>query len=239
MARIIEEQVNNWASQGGPEPQRADLWVVDFTEALKGLYGVILDGTALTASAGLPYIPLKLATYFCRSISLPELKTRSEAVRRDSRPYHMPSWDEPLESIRMQFMLDCYKPGSTSGAPYKSDIYQMLDAWRAVVRAGRAGMSGEYAITLDGTYRIDYAYNVPISLLRPSDPTVTPATQDGMYSSIITNDLEFSVQYVLVNCWLSAFKLSELSYEGTKLALLDATFYADDIEQPPANPTLA
>jgi hypothetical protein len=96
----------------------------------------------------------------------------------------------------------------------------MLDVWRMAVRAGRGPMSSEFSITLDANYRIDYAFDVRLMLMRPSsDPDPK------------SNDLEFSLQLRLVNCWLSGFKLTELTYESTKVAQLDATFYTEDIRQ--------
>lgn len=236
MGRIIDDQVNIWGKQQGAEIQRSDLWVVNFNQALSGLASVVFSGAPMSPGLGLPYVPPKLATYYASAVALPDLKVRAEPIRRDSRPYQTPSWDEPLDGIRMTFVLDCFKAGGTALSPYRSDIYQMLDVWRAVVRAGRGAMSNEYAITLDGNYRIDYAFDVQLSLLRgSSNPTVngqtsTPTANQTVAASII-NDLEFSTQFRLVNCWLGSFKVSELNYDAAKVVQIDTTFYAEDILQ--------
>jgi hypothetical protein len=221
MARVIANQRNIWGRQNGAEPQRADLWVVDFSLALQGLSGVVVNGTPMTpGSTATPYVPPRLATYHAASVALPELKIRPEQIKRDSRPYQVPSWDDPCEAVRINFILDSFKPGGAVVSPYRSDIYQMLDVWRMVTRAGRGPMSKEFSITLDANYRIDYAFDVRLMLLRPAS---TPDTD--------ANDLEFSLQLRLVNCWLSTFRLSELSYDGTKVSQLEATFYTEDIRQ--------
>jgi hypothetical protein len=219
MARIIDNQTNVWGRQTGADPQRSDLWVVDFTQALSGL-ATALRGTEALNIASDPrfFIPAKLAPYYARSVALPSLNVRSEPIKRDSRPYPMPSWDEPLEPVRMVFILDCAKQGQPLAAAYRSDIYQMLEYWRMVVRAGRGPMSNEFAFTLNGSYRIDYAFNVRVSMLRSSS---SPTTAE--------NDLEFSARFDLVNCWLSSFKIGELNYEGNKMVEIDATFYAEDV----------
>lgn len=223
MARIIDDQINVWGREKGTDPQRSDLWVIDFTDALSGM-AQALRGTELLNAAANPrfFIPSRLATYFARSVSLPSLNVRSEPIRRDARAYPMPSWDEPLEPIRITFILDCARQGQPPASPYRSDIYQMLEFWRVLVRAGRGPLSNEFAFTLNGDYRIDYAFNVRVSMLRPSaNPTVTLTE--------VTNDLEFSSRFDLVNCWLSSFKIGELNYEGARVVEIDSTFYAEDV----------
>lgn len=235
MARIIDDQLNIWGKQQGIEPQRSDLWVINFNQALSGLASVSFDATPMSSGIDMPFLPPKLASYFAQSVALPDLKVKSETVRQDSRPYPMPSWDEALEGIRIVFLLDCFKPGGSSASPYRSDIYQMLDTWRAVVRAGRGAMSNEFAIALNGNYRIDYAFDVNVLMLRGSsvpaslDSRTTRANQTA--PSTIINDIEFSLQLRLVNCWLSSFRTSELNYEGSKVVQIETTFYAEDILQ--------
>lgn len=268
MRSVIDNQTNPWGTLKGVEIQRSDLWIVDFKDALQGLNQMLTRSEDMTPGLAPYYLPPKLASYFVQNVTLPELKTRAEPIRRDSRPYPTPSWDEALEPISMTFILDCYTAGSAGTAnttPYKSDVYQMLDGWRAVVRAGRGAMSSEYAIRLNADYRIDYAFDVRLLLLRGVDPQVLdtgPAQaliQQGNalaglfgYSTIqtvglaasaaigansIINDLQFSSQFRLTRCWLGSFKLSEMSYDTAKVVTLAATFYADDIQQIPQKAT--
>ena len=266
MSRVIDIQTNPWGQRSGAEAQRSDLWVVNFDDALKGLNQSLLAGEVMTPGLALPYLPPKLSYYFAQNVILPDLKTRAEPIRRDSRAYPTPSWDEALEPITMTFILDAYSAGSNGTAnrtPYKSDIYQMLDSWRCLVRAGRGAMSSEYAIRLNNDYRIEYAFDVRVLLLRGSNPrvvdtgpaqaliqhgsalaglfgystiqTVGNAVSSAVGANSIINDLEYSMQFRLTRCWLGSFKLSELSYEAARVVTLATTFYADDIQQIPQN----
>ncbi len=235
MARIIDNQINPWGKQQGPELQRSDLWVIDFNQALTGLARAANSSDLMTSGLDTPFLPTKLATYFAKSVALPDLKIRSEPIRRDARPYPMPSWDEPLEPVRIVFWLDAFGPGHTGVDPFRSDIYQMLNVWRAVVRAGRGSMSSEFAITLNGNYSIDYAFDVRVLMMRASSRPTLNSALNTTNEQAVMNDLEYSLQLRMVNCWLGAFRVSELDYEGAKIVQLDTTFYAEDIRQESQN----
>jgi hypothetical protein len=255
MGRIVD-QTNPWGKT--VDAQRSDLWFIDFNQALSGLNQVMSSTAQLSTGLAAPYVPPKLAHYFPSSVVLPDLKVRPDMIRRDSRPYNTPSYDEPLDAIRINFILDSNRTGLPNLSPYRSDVYQMLDVWRACVRAGRGGMSTEYAITLDGNYRIDYAFDVALYLLTPTIPAAsgianiqtagfTSNVKSGLSgiqaaintaanqtkSGMLNGDLIISMQYRLVNCWLASFKLSDLNYEGAKVSQIEAIFYADDIAQAP------
>ncbi len=158
MARDIAtiKQNNLWgkaADSGlGLEPQRSDLYVLDFTTAQKGI--------AQAANQRLADI----LPQFVRSISLPDLRTKAEPIRRDSVPFQMPSWDDALDPIKVAFLLD------TSNEDDKSAVIQFLDAWLALTRAGRGSRFQGYSttgwLTLDANFRVNYAYNVSLFLLR-------------------------------------------------------------------------
>lgn len=259
MPRVIDTQTNQWGRYQGADPQRSDLWVVDFSQALKGIKNVLSSATQMSTGLPVPFVPPNLAYYFAYSVALPDLKVRGEAFRRDARAYQMPSWDEPCDTVRMTFLLDCHRFNAPNLSPYRSDIYQMLDTWRAVVRAGRDSMSNEYAIRLDGNYRVDYAFDVQLSLLTGAIPAVSAVQGiakananpsvfgtgiNGLIAGInnaaaagqaaqLNGDLIISMQFRLVNMWLASFRMSELSYEGTKLVQLDCNFYSEDIQQTP------
>lgn len=169
MSRVIDSQTNPWGRNEGVEVQRSDFWVVDFHNALKSLSTSLLEAEAMSTGVNRPRLPAKLQPYFAQSVTLPELKVRSEPIRRDSMAYPTPSWDEALEPIAMTFILDSYtggELGTANKSPYQSDIYLMLDGWRAVVRAGRGSQSNEYALRLNADYRIDYRFDVGVLLLR-------------------------------------------------------------------------
>jgi len=158
MARIIAEQKNRWGAArsqgGGLDPQRNDLWVVDFTEVVRKLN----DGLFNDFGEQVNPVP----AYFAQAVVLPELRVKPESIRRNSRPYNMPSWDDALDACKITFLMDSRTDARAS------HIYNMLDTWRLYVRAGRGGMGTERAVTLDRYYRIDYRFPLYLTLLRGS-----------------------------------------------------------------------
>jgi hypothetical protein len=165
MARDIStiNQTNLWGKQAdeglGLEPQRNDLYLVDFASALKNV------ATASKLQLA-PIIP-----HYVRSITLPELRTKADPVRRDSNAYNMPSWDDPLDPVKLAFVLD------TKDANDKSDVIQFLDAWLALTRAGRGSRNQGYSapsnwLKLNSDFRVDFQFNVNVFLLRGANMTV-------------------------------------------------------------------
>jgi len=233
MARIIEEQQNLWGRQGQPiEPQRSDLWVVDFSQVITGLNQQIAAN-----NYDLDKLAEKLEPFYATTVTLPPLVIKAEDVRRDSRPYKMPAFDDALGEIKVVFLFD------TAIAATTSKVYKLLDTWRAFVRAGRGGMGHETSIDqLNEHFRIDYAFDINLTLLRgssnpqvnapnPEEPTVAPVftTLEG-----VSNDLERTAIYSLENAWLSSFRITDLDYSrGNELVKVEATFYADNILNEP------
>jgi hypothetical protein len=171
VARVIQFQRNPWGAQagtGGEEPQRSDLWVVDMTSVLQGI--------STQLNIALAPIP----SYFAQSISLPELRVKADQFRRDSRPYNMPVFDEPLDPVKITFILDAALPG------YSSRIYHVLDCWRKLVRAGRGGMSQETFIALNAAYRVDFQFNINVRLLRGGQAAINSALNqaDALVQSV-------------------------------------------------------
>jgi len=165
MARDITtvNQTNLWGRQAdsglGLEPQRTDLYFVDFASAQKNV-GAVAN---LKLAAILPQ--------YVRSLSLPELRTKSDPIRRDSVPYNMPSWDDPLDAVKIVFLLDTHEQDDTS------DVVQFLDAWLALTRAGRGSRAQGYYhpngwLTLNSDFTIDFRFNINLYLLRGANLTV-------------------------------------------------------------------
>lgn|SRR5512143_2149174 len=166
MARDITtiNQINLWGKQADAgttlEPQRSDLWMVDFKAAVQGV------GTA----SKVPLIPI--LPQYVRAITLPELRTKAEPIRRDSVPYQMPSWDDPLDPIKITFLLDTHAQEDVS------NVIQFLDAWMALTRAGRGTRFLGYNVntawlTLNSDFRVDFQYQVDLWLLRGSASDLT------------------------------------------------------------------
>lgn len=245
MARIIQQQNNTWGSQGATtDVQRADLWVVNFRDAITGL------NNQITAANGLDKLSSELEPFHVLSVNLPPLATKTEEIRRDSRPYKMPAWDEPVGEVKMVLYYD------TPIAPSASKVYKMLDTWRAFVRAGRGAMGNEVEIALNDNFRIDYAFDITLVLLKGnSNPTITvqaaaqtlqntPQLASGFnatnsaLSSLgggeVSNDLEQTAIYLLENAWLSTFRITDLDYtRGNELSKIEATFVVENILNEP------
>lgn len=183
MARDLAtiKQNNLWgkaADNGlGLEPQRNDLYVLDFTTAQQGV--------AQAANQRLADV----LPQFVRSISLPELRTRADPIRRDSVPFQMPSWDDPLDPVKVTFLLD------TSNEDDKSAVIQFLDAWLALSRAGRGSRFQGYTstgwLTLDSNYRVNCFFNLNLFLLRGAafmgDPTVNNTDNSPEWNAFLAN----------------------------------------------------
>jgi hypothetical protein len=224
-------QINQWGKT--IDGQRSDLWLVDLESVVKTFR------TAGLFSDGDDFYGID-TSYYASTVALPELKVNAEVVRRDSRPYNMPSWDDPLGAIRVTFIHDV---GQTKvGSVQRSEIMKLLTVWRAVVRAGRGGMSTEDSFILGAYYntarelagtrqRLD-AHNIALYLLKGAGMPGQEAT--GTSESELALDdatrLETSTKYVIQNAWLSSFQVSELNYnQQTQLVTVSATFFAEDI----------
>lgn len=168
------KQINLWGKQTdkdaniGLEAQRADLFVVDFSNALKNV--AVVSKQNLT-----PLLP-----QYVRSCTLPEHKTKSEPIRRDSILQNMPSWDEPLEPVKMVFLVETHDQTDVS------HTVDFLDAWLAVTRAGRGTRSSGYYglpygwLTLNSNYTIDFRFDINLYLLRGATaPKGLSLTQAG------------------------------------------------------------
>lgn len=174
-----DNQLNLWGKQsdtgGGLEPQRSDLYFVDFTSAQKNV----------AAAANVKLAPV--VPHHVRSISLPELRTKPDPVRRDSVSYNMPSWDDPLDPVKIVFLLD------TKAHEDSSSVIRFLDAWLALTRAGRGERAKGYSsdgswLRLNSDYRVDFQFNVHVWLLRGGGiDAQSPHFQRGVLDSIAKN----------------------------------------------------
>lgn len=141
MAKVSTgSQINYWgrlAPTGyGLDPQRSDLWFADFTSAVLGLRAIAVNGAANDPTDigqliinGTPAIMPQLV----KSVTMPDTRIRAEVVRRSSLPFQVPSWDDPYEPIRVQFIADV--PDDDSVQRFSPEAF--LKIWSNVVRIGR------------------------------------------------------------------------------------------------------
>jgi hypothetical protein len=162
MPRVINlmDQRNLWgssASDSGLEPQRSDLWLVDMTSVVIGL-----NSQNAFSTLGLPKVS-QFFPQFVQSVSIPEDRIKPEAVRRDSVPYQMPSWDDPLDPLKITFVVD------TSDVENGSKVLSVLKAWRTLARAGRGERSDVGTVLpLNQNFRYDFVFPLRVALLRGS-----------------------------------------------------------------------
>lgn len=198
------KQANLWGRQSdassdiGLEPQRVDLFYVDFTNAVKGVNAV--SGQSLP-----PIIP-----QYVRSCTLPELRTKADAIRQDSVPFNMPSWDDPLDAVKIVFLLE------TSSQSFSTTV-ALLDTWLALTRAGRGSRRFGYYTTgwytLNANYTVDFRFSLYLKLLR-----------GGRVGNMTLHSV-----YTLKNAWLAAYKMTDYNYTDSGLVTVEATFYVDSV----------
>lgn len=124
----IDKQKNLWGRQGDGltlEPQRSDLWYVDLTNAVKG----VNDSFRQFYPSDSPLIP-DLFPQFVAAVTFPTFTVKPDVFRRSSIPYNMPVWDDPLDPIKITFLLE-------QNNRSQSTVYEFVTKWQALVRLGR------------------------------------------------------------------------------------------------------
>lgn len=203
---IVTDAKNTWGSAGSSDVlQRTDLWQVDFRAVIGGLNQV-------TGATGIEVEP-----WDARSVTLPQRAMKVEPVRRDSRSYNMPSFDEPLEASKMVFLF------SSKVEAESSQVHRLLTLWWQQVRAGRGSISGDgLDLPLNANYTLDFRWPIFITLFK------------GASAEQVANGtpLAVSSRFVLSDAWLSGFKVSDLSYEqGNQVVTIEATVQAESLER--------
>jgi len=238
------------------DPQRVDLWQLNMKAAIQGL---------LELDAQSPYSPVSLlysvgsivapqttqavkesyiraltenAFFYAKAIQFPQLSVSSQPVLRDSRPYHLPDYDNPLDAITITFYHDIGR--TIRNDVRQSEVYRLLDQWRRVVRAGRGSMSTESIYTLRSDFRLpQFRFDLTARFLTGLHYTGLPGTQDGEMQSVteaiiqdqaqLEDAVEVGASYVLKNAWLSSVQLAGADHDGRGTHMITATLYAEDL----------
>jgi len=165
VARLRGNILNLLGKSGGTDPQRGDLWQVDLSAVIAGINQRFITQ--------IPQLP----QYFVAGIALPDQKVKAEPVRRDTRIYQMPSWDEPLEPATLTFHLD--DAGLMPGDVPQSLVYRIMDSWRKLVRAGRGAVGSETFVNLKEDYTPNYTFPVYLYMLKGYGLPETAFTQSA------------------------------------------------------------
>jgi hypothetical protein len=173
-------QRNLWgasADSGGSafEPQRVDLWTVDFTNAVNGINAFFGQQVQFNdAGSGLvqpPKIP-PIFPQYVQSVSIPENRLKPDVFRRESIPYQMPSWDDPLDPVKITFLMETASVDDSSFAVSNTQLLMLR--WMQLVRAGRGERSSGYlaalpplsTVVLNDSFQAPYRFDVSVFLIR-------------------------------------------------------------------------
>jgi hypothetical protein len=161
------DQLNLWGrasdDDGVYEPQRTDLFMVDLTGASRKLAGLLSTKDSVD-----------LTPQFVQSVTFPEQKVRPEMFRRDSVAFNMPTWDEPLDPIKITFLVSAMEDDLLHPVLY------FLEWWHLLARRGMGSKAHLYEsvvsskteigyVSLDGDYRMNCRFDFMIQLLRGGD----------------------------------------------------------------------
>lgn len=220
MSRIIDDtsdvKRNLWGATttngvNGLEAQRNDLWYADFTSAVTGV-----------AQAFGQSILWIIRPQMVQSVSFPENRLKVEEFRRYSIPFMMPCWDQPFDTMRMNFYLDTNKSGN-------SYTLQFLTNWLELARAGRGFRGSGYStnessqapVLLDERYRSNYRFDSALHFVR------------GASSAEDFSTLEVWQTLRLKSMWLAGLKISDLNYSQAGFVMVEGTFYLESIDVVP------
>lgn len=236
MAQVLNYTKNPWARlhEGdavdnpafGWDPQRTDLFTIDFSSALTAMQEILRRVAATSSVAAQLYEALptrESLALFPVVVALPERHIRSEATRRHDIPYPNPGYDDELAAIGVTWFLEC---GADDAA--RSSILAFLRTWQAVTRAGRAGQNpGELALDLQAASRSgtgfipNFRHDFTISLWRGT----------GTRSNVLVDTyLELSQRWQVRAGWLAGIHLPELrANQPAAVAEVRTAFHADTV----------
>lgn len=202
---------NVWGAENSTlDPQRKDLWIVDFSQVLKGL-DVSFDNFH----------------FFAKSITLPDMAVQTDTFKRGSVNFLAPGWDTARGLIKCVFRYD-----SPSVVTY-SQIFDVFDRWEARVRAGRDGYSSTTDLYIDdfSDFRVPFRWNVDLHFLRGLGPDDMAKLVDQLESPLTggLNTLDIASSYRLVDCWLSSRTITELDQQENGPVEIQALIVSEDV----------
>lgn len=190
--------------------------VAGVNTAFSGIYG---------NTANLPSI----FPQFVQSVTLPNQAVKAEPYRRGSIPYNMPSWDEPLDAIKIVFLMG----QDASGLPM---VYDFLSRWQALVRLGRGSRKNQGPTETDRWFAQEaakpptFAFDFHVHLLRGTLNSLGTSVS-GAAAVAMASQMEISATYRIVSAWLASFKSSDLDYAagGGKFVTIEANLYPEAV----------
>ena len=215
---------NTWGKPGGLEALRNDLWALDLrtvVDAVDGTFGFT------------PLPDRQITYYYATRVSLPEQAIMEETFLRGNVPVSLPGYDQPTGQVTVDFIVDTNAAtGSVSNAAAQaqSSIYMLLYGWRALARVGRGQFSDEPVPLLPTTPNLSpalrtYKCDLNLYLLQGVNTDTTDVTKP---SANLTG-MAVATRIRLTKCWLSRFKLGELTRGASQVLTISATLVVEDI----------
>ena len=212
-------------------PARSDLWQLDLSSPIKKFKNLLpaayaydqdVNNSSVYSSILAAFPTPTTAAYLARSVQFPNRLTGVGATtRRDNAPFAPPGYQEPLGPLQVVFAHELAQNYAGSA------IWSLLTVWRAFARAG---YGPDFPGTQDLYFSLLGAAGGGSSLVPPYRQDIrltllTPATGDGTNAS----SLNLNSTYVAANAWPVEFGLVEMTYEGSKILELHASFRCDDV----------
>lgn len=210
------------------EAQRSDLFTVNFSKAYDAIWGVLNrsadEGGAVAAL--LKQFPTKdQLVYFASAVDFPPSQVAVGNSRRHEVPLPFPGAEESFGLVTVTFVQDASGESNLSA----SKISAFLRGWRALVRAGRAGLSaGDLSLGLleasaNGNSLIPhYRHSFLVELWRGN-------STDGNVESQNAGLMELATQWQVKDAWVQSIQFNSLSSKQSGVQELKATFAASAI----------
>lgn len=206
---------NIWGASGGRDVQRSDLWMLDLKIPVQ----------ELLRKNSTDY-DLDDYQVFPQSVSLPEVRMKTEEIKKDNFPIAQPGYDEVIGATSVNFLIDTDKDKM-------SDILTFLDNWYQAGRQGRdpdvqLGVNFQPAKFKFDIYAWLFSGKIASDMLKDENlykaylgPTLPGTVVSMSASNNSANEKYFEAvqRYTLKEAWISSLKIGELSY-GTSGSLL-------------------
>lgn len=174
---------NLWGVSGGLEAQRQDLWRVSLQPAI-AYFSTLTPEQFAAVGLNKGVLPNEdSAAIYATRVALPVQKLVARQFIQGTVKRNLPGYFESVDTARIDFLHE-------GGGP-QSPIYTLFQIWRSIVRIGRQDFGGETTFLLsNASFKPQFKFDIILQLLA-GDSTATESAQD----------LAFSAQYTLVNCW--------------------------------------
>jgi len=209
------------------EPQRTDLFTVDFGPVIKAVQPILSGAQSSRARALATALPNPAnARFYVNGVDFPEARTSVSTSKRHEQPFPWPSNDEVLSQFTLTFWQDiCLEEFSISS------VVAFLYGWRAIVRAGRPGVSdSDIPLSLIeagvGTLIPAYRYDFYIEQWRGRN--TDPALEVGLGTDG-QSALELSHRWKVVRGWISGVQPNAIRHAQAQAQEVRATFCADAV----------